>query len=180
LLLPAQYIALPAVGESWDVSPENRGLLPIFDEELIDQFRRRGVRNNWMSASDITASAMRTGGLLPDPRQLNVQQIRRIKASDTPLGEPLATDVRNLVAMSSARYVLLPVEIHVDNRNGGRRGTARLLLIDSRTARVVWVDDIESQTVRDPQASADALSPYGFRQIAREIATRFADIVAGQ
>ena len=55
-----------------------------------------------------------------------------------------------------------------------------MLLIDSRTARVAWVDDIEATPVRDAQASADALTPYGFRQLARELATRFADMVVAQ
>ena len=84
------------------------------------------------------------------------------------------------MALTNARYALLPLEVHIDNRNGARRGTVRMLLIDSRTARVVWADEVESQVQRDPQVVADALSPYGFRQFARELATHFADMVAGQ
>lgn len=179
-LLPAQYIGLPTVGDNWELSPANAGLLPILDEEIIDQFRKRGVRNNWVSASDLTESAMRSGGLVVDPRQLNAQQIRRIKAGDTPLGEPLGTEIRNLVALTNARYALLPIEVHLDNRGGVRKGTVRFLLIDTRTARVVWADDVESLVQRDPQVSQDALSPYEFRKFAREVASHFADIVAGQ
>jgi len=179
-LLPAEYIALPSVGDNWDMAPNYRDLLPILDQELIDQFRKRGVRNNWVSASELTESAMRTGGIVTDPRQLNVLQIRRVKAGDTPLGEPLGTDVRNLVSLTNARYALLPLEVHVDNRNGMRKGTVRMLLIDSRTARIVWADDVQSQVSREPNAAQDALSPYGFRQLARELAISFADMVEGK
>jgi hypothetical protein len=179
-LLPAQYIGLPTVGDNWELSPANAGLLPILDEELIDQFRKRGVRANWVSARDLTESAMRSGGLVVDPRELNAQGIRRIKAGDTPLGEPLGTEIRNLVALTNARYALLPIEVHLDNRAGIRRGTVRFLLIDTRTARVVWADEVESLVQRDPQVSQDALSPYEFRKFAREVASHFADIVAGQ
>lgn len=180
VLLPAQYIGLPNVGDSWDLSPNYRGLLPILDEELIDQARKRGVRNNWVSAKDLIESAMRTGGIVTDPRELNVQQIRRIKAGDTPLGEPLGTDIRNLAALTNARYALLPLEVHVDNRNGMRTGTVRMLLIDTRTARVVWADDVRAPINREPTAAQDALSPYGFRQLSRELASAFADLVEGQ
>ncbi len=179
-LLPAQYIAVASFGDQWDLAPNHQDLLPILDQELIDQFRKRGVRNNWVSASDLVEAAMRTGGIVNDPRQLNVQDIRRIKAGDTPLGEPLGSDIRNLVALTNARYALLPLEVHVDNRNGIRKGTVRMLLIDSRTARVVWADDVQSQVSREPNAAQDALSPYGFRQLARELATSFADMVEGK
>ena len=179
-LLPAQYIAVASVGDQWDLAPNHQDLLPILDQELIDQFRKRGVRNNWVPAADLVEAAMRTGGIVNDPRQLNVQQIRRVKAGDTPLGEPLGGDIRNLVALTNARYVLLPLEVHVDNRNGMRKGTVRMLLIDSRTARVVWADDVQSQTSREPNAAQDALSPYGFRQLARELAVSFADMVEGK
>jgi hypothetical protein len=180
VLLPTQYIALPTVGDQWDLSPANRGLLPILDEELIDQARKRGVRSNWVGAKEIIESAMRTGGIVTDPRELNAQQIRRIKSGDTPLGEPIGTDIRNVAALTSARYALLPLEVHVDNRNGLRRGTLRLLLIDSRTARVVWADDVQSPINREPNAAQDALSPYGFRQLARELASAFLDLVEGK
>jgi hypothetical protein len=180
LVFPTQYIALPGGGDSWDVSSANQGLVGILDEELADQFRKRGVRSNWVFASQIIESAMRSGGLVIDPRELGAQGIRKIKAGDSPLPEPLGSDIRKLVALTNARYALLPIEVHLDNRNGMRKGTVRMLLIDTRTARVVWAEDIPSQVQRDPQVAADALSPYEFRKFARELATQFADMVAGQ
>jgi hypothetical protein len=56
----------------------------------------------------------------------------------------------------------------------------RVLLIDSRTARIAWVDDVDATPVRDPQVVTEVMSPYGFRILARDLATHFADMVVAQ
>ena len=43
------------------------------DEEITDQFRKRGVKNNWTFARQITESADRNGGLAGNPRELSAQ-----------------------------------------------------------------------------------------------------------
>jgi hypothetical protein len=180
LVVPAQFLAVPSPGGAWDVVPAAAPLLPILDEEIEDAFHKRGVKNNWIFGREVTESAMRQGGLVIDPRQLGAQGIRRVKASDTPLPEPLASDIRKLVALTTSRFVLLPLEVHVDTRAGVRNGSMHVLLIDSRTARVAWVGDVEASPERDPQVVADAQTPFGFRQLARELASRFADMVVAQ
>ena len=94
--------------------------------------------------------------------------------------EPLASEIRGLVALTSARYVVVPLEVHVDVRGNERRGSARMLLIDARTARVSWAEDIEATTLRDAQAVSEAMTPYGFRVLARDLASKFADMVVAQ
>jgi hypothetical protein len=180
LVLPGQYLAVANPGGGWDIVPAGPSLLPILDEEIADTFRKRGVRANWTFGREITQSASRNGGLAGDPRQLSVQNIRRIKPGDTPLPEPLASEIRNLAALTSARYVLLPLEVHVDVRGSERRGSVRMLLIDSRTARVTWVQDIDATTLHDAQAAADASTPYGFRLLARDLASKLADLVIAE
>ncbi|HEX6575779.1 MAG TPA: hypothetical protein VF042_12495 [Gemmatimonadaceae bacterium] len=180
LILPAQYLAVSNPGGGWDILPGGPALLPILDEELGDTFRRRGVRSNWTFGGDITEIAARNGNLTGNPRQLSVQQIRRVRAGDTPLPEPLAGEIRGLVALTSARFVVLPLELRVDTRNNERAASLRILLIDSRTARVAWAEDIAATQTRDQQVITDTFSPYGFRQLARDIATKFADMVIPQ
>ena len=180
LFLPAQYLSTSNPAGGWDIVQSGPSLLPILDEEIADTFRKRGVRSNWTFAREITQSASRNGGLAGDPRQLSVQGIRRIKAGDTPLPEPLASEIRGLVALTSARYVVVPLEVHVDVRGNERRGSARMLLIDARTARVSWAEDIEATTLRDAQAVSEAMTPYGFRVLARDLASKFADMVVAQ
>ena len=180
LVLPAQYLATANPGGGWDIAQTGPQLLPILDEEIADVFRKRGIRSNWTFGADITEMARRNGGLAGNPRQLSVQAVRRVKAGDTPLPEPLASEIRGLVALTSARYAVIPLEIHVEVRGVERRGSARMLLIDARTARVVWTEDIEATTVRDAQAAAEVLTPYGFRLLARDLAAKFADMVVAQ
>ncbi len=180
LVLPTQYLAVANAGGSWDIVPSAQGLLPILDEEIADAFHKRGVKSNWTFGQQITESAVRNGGLAGDPRELSAQVIRRVKPGDTPLPEPLAGQIRGLVALTNARFVVLPLEVHIDVRDNERKGSVRLLLIDSRTARVTWADDVVAATQRDPQIVSDAMSPYGFRMLARDLATKFADMVLAQ
>ena len=181
LVLPAQYLSVANAGGGFDIVPSGQSLLPIFDEEIADAFRKRGVKNNWTFGSDIVASAERNAGLAGgDPRNLPTAGIRAVKAGDNPLPEPLAGQIRGLVALTNARYTLLPLEVRLDIRNSERKGSVRLLLIDARTSRVAWADDVVAQTQRDPQIVSEAMSPYGFRMLARDLATRFADMVVAQ
>jgi hypothetical protein len=180
LVLPAQYLSVGNPGGGYDIVPSGASLLPILDEEIADTFRKRGVKSNWTFGREITQSAMRNGGLAGDPRQLSVQGVRRVKAGDTPLPEPLASEIRNLVALTSARYALLPLEVHLDVKGTERRGSARFLLIDARTARVTWSEDVNADTTHDAQIAADAFTPFAFRMLSRDIASKLADMVVAQ
>jgi hypothetical protein len=99
--------------------------------------------------------------------------------SDTPLMEPLGTQIRQLVALQDGRYVLIPIEVDVDNRPGRASGTMKVVLVDSRTARVVWVDSIEAPAPTDVLPE-DLLSGFGFRRLSRALVARFADMVVAQ
>ena len=180
LVLPAQFLSVTNAGGGWDIVPAGASLLPILDEEITDAFRKRGVKSNWTFGREITEASVRNGGITGNPRELAAQGIRRVRPGDTPLPEPLASEIRGLVALTNARYVVLPLEVNVDTRGGERKGSVRLLLIDSRTARVTWSEDVIATTSRDPQVVSDALSPYGFRQLSRDIASKFADMVVAQ
>jgi hypothetical protein len=180
VVLPAQLLSIANPAGNWDVHPEHAHLLPILDEELTDAFRKRGVKDNWTFPRELIAAATRNAGLAGNPLGLSVAGIRRWKAGDTPLPEPLASDIRSLVSLTSARYAIMPLETRIDASGGQRRGILHVLLIDSRTARVVWTGDAEGQSVRDPQVVSETLSPYGFRMLARDLSGAFADMVVAQ
>jgi hypothetical protein len=179
LIMPTQYLAVADPAGRFEISMGNRDLLPLVDEEIADAFRKRGVRSSWTFAKEITESALRQGGLIQDPRDLASEALRRIEVGDTPLPEPLGSQIRDITALQDARYVLIPVEVDVDQRTGHSPGTLRLILVDARTARVTWVDHIDLPPFTD-LPSADLLSGYGFRRLARALATRFADTVVAQ
>ena len=180
LVLPTQLLSTALPGGSWEVRPDEASLLKLLDQEITDALRKRGIRGNWTFAEDIVASAVRNGGLAGNPNGLPVAGIRRVKAGDTPLPEPLASNIRTLVSLTSARYVVMPLEAKVDMTGGQRRGSLRVLLIDARTARVLWAADVDGQSSRDPAVVNEAMSPFGFRLMAREIAGAFADMVVAQ
>ena len=180
LVLPAQFLSVTNGGGGADIMPGGAALLPILDEEITDAFRKRGVKSNWTFGREIAEASMRSGGITGNPRELSAQGIRRVKPGDTPLPEPLASEIRGIVALTNARYTILPLEVNIDTRGGERKGLVRLLLIDARTARVLWAEDVSAAASRDPQVVTDALSPYGFRQLSRDIASKFADMVVAQ
>jgi hypothetical protein len=179
LIMPTQYLAVATPAGQYEVSMSNRDLLPLVDEEIADAFRKRGVRSSWTFAKEITESALRQGGLIQDPRDLASESLRRIEVGDTPLPEPLGSQIRDITALQDSRYVLIPVEVDVDQRPGRSPGILRLILVDSRTARVNWVDHVDIPPFAD-LPSDDLLSGYGFRRLARALATRFADMVVAQ
>ena len=180
LVLPAQFLSVTNAGGGWDIVPGGTTILPILDEEIADAFRKRGVKSNWTFGREIAEASRRTGGITGNPSELSAQGIRRVKPGDTPLPEPLASEIRGIVALTNARYVILPLEVNVDTRGGERKGAVRLLLIDSRTARVTWAEEVTAAPSRDPQVVSEALSPFGFRQLSRDIASKFADMVVAQ
>ena len=179
LILPAQYLGTVTPVGQYELSMSNRDLLPILDDELADVFRKRGVRKSWTFADEITAAAMRNEGMVQDPRDLSAESIRRIEVGDTPIPEPLGTQIRQLIALQDGRYALIPVEIDIDTRPARAGGTLHLVLVDSRTARVLWVDSVESPAPPDVPPN-ELLVGYGFRKLARALATRFADMVVAQ
>jgi hypothetical protein len=180
LVLPAQLISTAGAGGTYEIRPNESQLLQLLDQEITDAFQKRGVRGNWVFPRELIASATRNAGLAGNPLALPVAGIRRIKAGDTPLPEPLAGDIRGLVSLTNARYAIMPLETKIDMSNVQRRAAMRVILIDARTARVVWAGDIESQASNDPTVIRETLSPFGFRILARELATAFADMVVAQ
>lgn len=179
-MLPAQLISTANAGGTFEVRPNEVQLLQLLDQEITDSFKKRGVRSNWVFPQELIASATRNAGLAGNPLSLPVAGIRRIKVGDTPLSEPLATDIRNLVSLTNARYAMMPLEIKLNISGVQRTAAMRVLLIDARTARVVWAGDIETKAVNDQAVIRETLSPYGFRLLARELAEAFADMVVAQ
>jgi hypothetical protein len=108
--------------------------------------------------------------MLPDPHALAVGGLRRlVRASDDPLSEPLASQIRSLISMRDARYVILPATIAFESTAGGIRATLLVYLVDARTARIQWSGAVTSDVSR-------GVSPT----LAGAIAQRFADLVVAR
>jgi len=155
---------------SWQQPPSvTSQFLAALDDSIAAALGGRGLRT-WTFAQEISAAARRNRGMLPDPHALAAAGLRRlVRASDDPLGEPLASQVRSLVSMRDARYAILPATLVFETAAGGMRGTVLVYLIDARTARIQWSGAVAGGVSR-------SLSP----SMAGDLAQRIADLVAAR
>jgi hypothetical protein len=120
------------------------------DDELSFSLRERGLGERWILPEALAASTRRAGTYVPDPRALAVEPLRRRReAPRDPLADPLASQLRALVAFTDARWVLLPIEARVERHAAGTAQLAlQLAVIDARGALVTWLGEVRSDTVR--------------------------------
>lgn len=168
LVLPVQYLVFPdSLSFKQQLSPSGQ-FLTILDDSIARSLADRGLRS-WTFAPAITASARRNMGMTADPHLLAAERLRRlVKPGDDPVSEPLASQIRSLVALREGRYVILPSIIRFASSPAGARGTLLLYLIDTRTSRIAWSGEVASNT-----------SP-SFATIAGSLAERLADLVVSR
>ena len=169
IVLPAHYVR-PADSLGWASQIHDaRTYLRTVDDELAFALGERGFRTLWVFPDRLAREAHRNAGYAVDPYGLAAEGLRpgMTVPADGEIREPLGSQIRSLLAMSEARYALLPVEIRFE-KLGPTTGRAmlRMALIDGRLRRVRWLGDIPS----DP---ADKLSPA----VAASIASHFADLI---
>ena len=148
--------------------PSSRTLLAQLDSALAAELKARDIGRNWVLATALVQSAARNPTYAADPKNLGVEPLRAaLPTVGSRLPEPLATQVRTMVALHEARIVLLPVELRVDRVEGGAdRALLRLVLADARTTEVRWASDLRL----DP---ANAPGPVFIGAAARRIADLF-------
>jgi len=170
VVLPVQRnISFPDSSSKQPPSVTDQFLAAV-DDSIASALGDRGLRNTWTFAREISATARRNTGMLPDPHALAVAGLRRlVKAGDDPLSEPLASQVRALVSMRDARYAILPATVVFESAAGGIRGTVLVYLIDARTARIQWSGAVTSDVSRGVSAA-----------MAGGIAQRLADLVVAR
>jgi hypothetical protein len=185
LVLPTRYLG-PDGSLGWGAQigdPES--YLGDIDAEIVFALGARGVKNMWVFPSAIAASVRRNPTYAADPHQLAADWLRPpMKKPPEQLPEPIASQLRSLVALQEgAQYVLLPVEVRFEpvelaasataatgaavaaDRAG--RAVLRVVLLDARRSRIVWMGDVSS----DPSSS---FSPA----LAASAAEHLADLVA--
>jgi hypothetical protein len=105
-----------------------------------------------------------------DPLKLSVESLtEKLPEPEESISETLRTQIRQIVALTDARYVLLPVSVRTLNfgQTGTRRATMRVVLIDARLAQVRWAEDISTEP-----------APTLSRSVAAALASRLA-VMAG-
>lgn len=143
------------------------------DADIVAAFEERGIRKAWLFPAELTASYKRNASYAADPYGLAEEPLRSPSlAVETRLPEPLASQIRTLVALhDEVRFVLAPVEMRVEpsGTSGAGRGVLRVVLLDARLSNVKWIGEIRSD-------SLPAYSPA----ITAGIAAKLADVVSAQ
>ncbi len=168
LVLPVQYLTF-ADSLGWSQgAPSSRSYLNTVDDEIAFALKQRGLAGRWTLAPDIIRAVERNPGYAPDPRALAATEIRwGQKDAGWELPEPLGSQLRTLVALTDARYVLFPVEMRIVGSNGVGHAMLHLVIIDARRSQVQWSGDLAG-------SAETKFSPA----IAADIASRLADLIA--
>jgi hypothetical protein len=148
--------------------PRTREYLKSFDDELAFALAERGLKTQWVYPADLLKSMRGNPTYAIDPYTLAADPLRNpdINAG-AKLSDPLATQLRTLVALQDARAVMLPVELRFEKEKSGQ-GIAilRLAVLDGRLGEVRYIHEVKS----DP-------SPTFSRGLLASVANKVADLV---
>jgi hypothetical protein len=150
--------------------PRLREFLRVLDDEIAAALADRGLGQAWVFPDQLWRGHSRNPSLGVDPYRLATEPLRgaRLAIGDR-MPEPLASQLRALVAVHDGRLVLLPVEVFfaVDRAGGTGRTALRLALVDARLAEIRWSGEVRA---RQPGTEPD-------RAQLTDVATRVADLV---
>jgi hypothetical protein len=165
IVAPVQSLRLPAeVG--WPAIPA-RPTLAHLDSVLADTLKERVGNRAWVYADGVVRSAANNPQYATDPRGLAVNSLRAagLKIDDRLL-EPLASQLRTMIALHDVRLVLIPVDLTIEKTPAGLgKPAVRLVLVDPRSSTVKWIGRVTGDD-----------SPAFTSDIPALIATRFADL----
>ncbi|HST07568.1 MAG TPA: hypothetical protein VLJ83_05315 [Gemmatimonadaceae bacterium] len=167
VVLPVQFLAATDSLRWQQQIPNRATFLASLDDQIEAALSGRGLGRAWTFGSEIEKSSKLNSILMTDARSLSAEWLRGRLLPDQTVRDPLASQVRGLVGLKGQRYALLPVELRLENRGVGMGvATLRIVLIDSRMAKILWVGEVSS----DPMQT---VSPA----LTASVATHFADLV---
>jgi hypothetical protein len=164
-LVPAQYLR---VGDSASAGANlgpAREVLASLDSAIIAELAARGTARQWVMPDALARSAKRNPAFTSDPHALAAESLRAgVRRTNPRLGEPLASQMRSLVALTEARFGLIPAEIRFAPSADGTRAILRLVLVDARLAEIQWIGEVSTEV---PSAATRAAVVGG---LARRVA----------
>ncbi len=175
--LVAQHIVVPPVFAIEQGDPlgwaagiaRPRATLRELDSAIVAEFDARGLGKDWYFAPTLDRSYRINSAYAANPYFLaETQLMGKIELGKT-YGEPLATQLRTMIALQDgARFVLLPVDVRFEKvgNTGEGRAVLKLVLVDARTTEYQWTGEVKS----DP---AKAFGPA----VLASLASHFADLV---
>lgn len=163
-VVPVQFYKAAAGGFAGQPSAAMRA---AFDSLLSEQLEEHGLKGMWATPADVQRTARRNAMYTADPRNLGAYPVRNgVNAKKPVIVDPLASNLRRVVALHDARYLLMPVELRAEGGKDSGYIAVRLLLVDARLNSVLWQVDL-------PSERAATYSPA----LLQQLATRVADLV---
>jgi hypothetical protein len=167
-LLPAQHVRVddPA-GLASRVGPA-RELLRAVDDAIAAELAARGTGRSWVLPAVLARAAQRNPTIVSDPYALSAESLRSgVRRTNPRLGEPLASQMRSVIALTEARHALIPAEVRFEqSASGAHSAILRLVLVDGRLAQIMWAGDVTADVATPDQGA-----------IATALARRVADLV---
>lgn len=143
LVTPVQSLRIaPELG--WTGLPKAADILAAVDRALTDTLHDRVRNQAWVFADALVASSKNNPTYATDPHALSIQMLRSPKLQVAErLTEPLATQLRTMLALHDGRLVLIPIELRFDRTPAGAaRPVLHLVMVDPRLSDVRWVADV--------------------------------------
>ncbi len=149
--------------------PKGREYLRTVDDELATVLAERGLKSQWLYPADLVRATRANPTYAVDPYTLGANILRGPDVvSGTRLADPLATQIRTMIALQEgARAILVPVEVHFERAGTTGQGVAvlKVALLDGRLGDVRWIGTVRS----DP-------APAYSRAVLTSLAAHFADL----
>jgi hypothetical protein len=166
LIAPVQSIKI-APELAWTGLPRTADILAALDQSLSDTLRARVADLQWVYAAALVESARNNPTYATDPRALSIQALKSPKLEVAQrLPEPLASQLRMMLALHDGRLILIPVELRFDRTAGGAaHPVLHLVLVDPRLSDIRWHGEV---TGADSQTFSNSF--------AAEMAARVADL----
>jgi hypothetical protein len=97
----------------------------------------RGPEVNWVLPPELRKIARRAPTVAPDPDRMGQSMMRENGVETVP--DPLRSNLRSLMALAGGRFVFIPAVVSVIPEQGGTiRAEVSLVLVDTRTGKVIW------------------------------------------
>jgi hypothetical protein len=150
VVLPVHYIRADTMGFAARIDAP-RATLAALDSAIERALGERGLSTSWTYPPALARSARRNAGYVSDPYLLAAERLRSgVRLADDRLAEPLATQIRGIVAVTDARYALFPVELRFERVADGRlRPVLHVVLLDARGSSVRWVGEVRGAASSD-------------------------------
>lgn len=132
-------------------------VLPWADSVLLESFSGRAPEVTWVGPPELRRAARRAIGFATDPDHMGHAVLRDPTFKVVP--DPLRSQIRTLVALVDARFVLVPASaVFLREANGNVRVEMTLVVVDARTGVPAWRSIASGSAPTPTQALRAALA----------------------